>query len=159
MVKKNEMEWRKRAIAGMYQLMMNENVDKDKLAVIGYCFGGSTAQLMAYAAPKGLKAAVSFHGAPVIPTEEQAAKVKAKILMCNGEDDAFIKEDTIKKFKSALDAAKVDYKFINYKGAVHSFTVPEADKLNIKGMAYNKDADQQSWAEMTKLFKEVFAQK
>jgi dienelactone hydrolase len=104
-----------------------------------------------------LRAIVSFHGAIIVPTPEQAMAVKAKVLVCHGADDSFIKEDTIKQFKSALDSAKVDYQFVAYPGAVHSFTVPDAEKKGLKGVAYNKAADQQSWESMQKLFKEVFA--
>jgi dienelactone hydrolase len=157
MLRKNDKEWVARGLAGLGVLKKNENVDPDKLASIGYCFGGSTSMKLAYAHPKGLRAIASFHGAPVNPTDAQAKQIKAKMLICNGADDTFITEKSIKEFKTALTDAKVDYKFINYPGAVHSFTVPDADKKGVKGIAYNKKADEQSWAEMQKLFKEVFA--
>ena len=38
---------------------------------------------------------------------------------------------------------------------VHSFTVPGADKHMIKGMKYDKEADEESWKRMKKLFKET----
>jgi dienelactone hydrolase len=156
MLKKNDKEWVARALAGLGVLKKNDNVDPDKLAAIGYCLGGSTAMKLAYAHPKGLRAIASFHGAPVVPAEDQAKHIKAKMLICNGADDTFITEKAIKEFKSALTDAKIDYKFINYPGAVHSFTVPGADKKGVKGIAYNKEADEQSWSEMQKVFKEVF---
>ena len=55
--------------------------------------------------------------------------------------------------------AKADFKFINYPGAVHSFTNPDATKLGKKfklPLAYNAKADKESWADMTKFFAEVF---
>ena len=51
-----------------------------------------------------------------------------------------------------LDKAGVKYEFVNYPGAVHSFTVAEAAKRNLPGMAYNKAADEDSWKRMTDLF-------
>jgi dienelactone hydrolase len=157
MVRKNQKEWVARAMAGLNVLKKNEHVDPDKLASIGYCFGGSTSQQLAFAGAKGLRAIVSFHGALVVPTEEQTKKIKAKMLICHGADDSFIKEETIKEFKGALDNGKVDYKFEAYPGAVHSFTVEGAEKKGLKGIAYNKAADEKSWASMQSLFKEVFA--
>jgi dienelactone hydrolase len=157
MVRENQKVWMDRALAGLKQLKEHDLVDANRLAAIGYCFGGSTVQLMAYNAPPGLKAVVSFHGALVVPKEEQAKNIKAKVLICHGEEDKFIPEKAIKDFKSALDQAKVDYQFKSYAGAVHSFTVPDADKKGIKGIAYHKEADQQSWQDMQKLFKQVFA--
>ena len=48
---------------------------------------------------------------------------------------------------------------MSYPGARHSFTVPEADatakKFNLDGLRYNKEADEKSWADMRKLFKET----
>jgi dienelactone hydrolase len=155
-VRENQDEWRARALAGLDVLKKDKHVDPDKLAAIGYCFGGSTSQLLAYTGTPGLKAIVSFHGAMVVPTPEQAKAVKAKMLICHGADDKFIPEKAIKDFRAALDDAKVNYEFISYPGAVHSFTVPGAGNDPSKGMAYNKEADQQSWASMQKLFKQVF---
>jgi dienelactone hydrolase len=155
MVRENQDEWRARALAGLEVLKKNEHVDPDKLAAIGYCFGGSTVQQLAYTGTPGLKAVVSFHGALVVATPEQSKAVKTKMLICHGADDKFIPEKTVKEFRAALDDAKVPYEFIAYPGAVHSFTVPGAGNDNSKGTAYNKEADQQSWASMQKLFKQV----
>jgi dienelactone hydrolase len=156
-VRANQKEWQARALASLEVLKKHELVDADKLAAIGYCFGGSTVQQLAYTGTAGLRGVVSFHGALTIPDDDQVKKIKAKMLICHGADDSFIKDDTIKQFKSVLDKGKVSMEFISYPGAVHSFTVPDADKKGIKGVAYNKEADQQSWASMQKLFKDVFA--
>lgn len=157
MVRKNAKLWIERSLAGLDQLKAHDQTDGTKLGAIGYCFGGSTVQMMAFHGTPGLKAVVSFHGALVVPTEDQVKKTKAKILICHGADDAFIKEETIKEFKAALDKGKVDYQFESYPGAVHSFTVVDADKKGVKGIAYNKAADEKSWSSMQKLFKEAFA--
>ena len=61
---------------------------------------------------------------------------------------SFVSQNSIDAFKAALDKAKVDYKFENFPDTVHSFTVPGADKHMIKGMKYNKAADEKSWKEM-----------
>ncbi len=153
-VRKNLKTWQGRALAGLKVLQGNEHVDGQKLAAIGYCFGGSTALELAYAGAP-LKAVATFHAALPVPTPEQAKAIKARILVCHGADDAFIPPETIQKFKAALDAAKVDYKFESYPGAVHSFTVPTADKVGMKGMAYNAAADRQSWEAMQALFRET----
>jgi dienelactone hydrolase len=102
-----------------------------------------------------LKAVATFHAALPAPTEEQAKAIRARILVCHGADDTFISPDSIDKFKAALDAAKVKYRFESYLGAVHSFTVAGADKKEIKGMAYNEAADKKSWQQMRDLFKET----
>jgi dienelactone hydrolase len=154
-VRKNIQLWQGRAQAGLKVLQENELADPKRLAAIGYCFGGSTALQLAYTGAD-LKAVVTFHAALPVPTEEQAKAIKAKLLINHGADDSFIPADTIQKFKAALDQAKVDYQFISYPGAVHSFTVKGSEEKGMKGMAYNEAADKKSWKAMEDLFNQVF---
>jgi dienelactone hydrolase len=155
MVRMNQKEWLARANAGLKILRDNPHVDSKKLAAIGYCFGGSTALALANSGAN-IKAAVSFHGALPIPSGDDVKGIKAKILICHGAADSFIKEDTIQKMRGAYDRAKVDYQMIYYGGAVHSFTVPEADSKKLDGIRYDPAADRRSWAAMRALFNEVF---
>jgi dienelactone hydrolase len=154
-VRANVEEWRKRALAGLDVLKSQPECDKTKLAAIGYCFGGSTALELAYAGAD-LKAVVTFHAGLRPPTEAEAKQIKATIIVCNGADDKFIPAAAIKAFRDALDKAGVKYEFVSYPGAVHSFTVPDADKRNIPGMKYDKAADEDSWKRMVKLFADKF---
>jgi dienelactone hydrolase len=153
-VRNNIKVWRGRALAGLTQLTSQPNVDAGKVAAIGYCFGGSTCLELAYSGAD-LKAVATFHAALPTPTPEEAKAIKARLLICNGADDTFIPEKAITAFKDALDKAGVKYEFVNFPGAVHSFTVPDADKVGNKGMAYNKSADEKSWQMMRALFKET----
>src|SRR5690606_8305104 len=114
---------------------------------IGYWFGGSTVLQLAFNGAD-LKAVVSFHGALPVPTEEQAEKTKASLLICHGAQDSFIPEETIQKFRAALDAGEADWKMVYYAGARHSFTVPGADKHGIDGIKYDRTADARSWRDM-----------
>jgi dienelactone hydrolase len=155
MVRMNQDEWLARANAGLKVLRDNPLVDGKKLAAIGYCFGGSTALTLANSG-SDIKAAVSFHGALPIPSEDEAKKIKTKILICHGAADAFIKEDTIQKMRSTYDKNGVDYQMIYFGGAVHSFTVPGAEKKGLDGIRYDAAADRRSWAAMRALFDEVF---
>ncbi|MFO1518801.1 MAG: dienelactone hydrolase family protein [bacterium] len=153
-VRSNIKTWVGRATAALQVLKDNPNVDPQKLAAIGYCFGGATALQLAYSGAD-LKAAVSFHGSLPIPDSTQA--IKARLLIMQGADDPFVPADVIQKLKDTLAQGKVSYRFISYPGAGHSFTVPDAEmKMKMKGVAYNAEADKLSWQEMTKLFQEVF---
>ncbi len=154
-VRQNVPEWQARAQAALKVLRDDERVDPGKLAAIGYCFGGSTALELAYSGAD-LAAVVTFHAALPVPDETQARAIKAKVLINHGAADAFIPEETCQKVRAALEAAKVDYEFIYYGGAVHSFTVPGSEKVGRKGMAYDAAADRRSWLEMLRLFDEVF---
>ncbi|MCS6864388.1 MAG: dienelactone hydrolase family protein [Gemmataceae bacterium] len=153
-VRQNIAIWRGRAAAALQQLQSQPNVDPDKLAAIGYCFGGSTCIQLA-ATGANLKAIVTFHAALPKLTEAEAKAIKGRLLILHGADDFFIKPEDITSFRATLDAAKTPYEFVAYKDTVHSFTVPHADKHKIKGMAYNKTADEDSWKRMRQLFQET----
>lgn len=155
-VRKNVKTWLGRADAGLAVLKKCDKVDPKKLAVIGYCFGGSTALQVALAGDD-VSAVVSFHGALPVPTAAQAKAVKCRILVCHGADDSFIPAATIQKFRKALDDAKVNYQFESYPGAVHSFTVKDVEKKGVQGLKYQEAADKKSWEQMKALFAEVFS--
>jgi dienelactone hydrolase len=150
-VRANVGEWRKRAEAALDVLKDQPQTDSGKLAAIGYCFGGATALQLAYTGAD-LDAVVTFHGALPAATPEEARQIKAKLQINHGADDPMIGPDAVAAFKKPLDDAGVKYDFIAYPGAVHSFTVPGADKVGIEGIKYNKDADEKSWAAMKELF-------
>ncbi|HEY2784816.1 MAG TPA: dienelactone hydrolase family protein [Fimbriiglobus sp.] len=152
----NKTVWLGRADAGLKVLKENKFVDPKKLAVIGYCFGGSTAIQVALAGTPDVLAVVSFHGALPTPSVDEVKHVKAKVVVCHGADDGFVTADVVKKFRDAFDRAGVKYTFVAYPGAVHSFTVKGAENKGLKGIAYNKNADEKSWALMRETFEEVF---
>ncbi|MDT3696204.1 MAG: dienelactone hydrolase family protein [Ignavibacterium sp.] len=142
-----------------YNFLKNyETTDSNKIAAIGYCFGGSIVLQMARVGTD-LKAVVSFHGGLQPVTSAEKGKVNAFILVCNGAADKSVTPEQIQDFKTEMDNAGVHYSFINYEGALHAFSNPEADSLGKKfnmPIAYNKKADIESWQEMVNLFKQVF---
>jgi dienelactone hydrolase len=138
-------------------LKKQPTVDPARIAAIGYCFGGGVVLNMARQGA-GLKAVASFHGSMGVVKPAEAGKVKAKVRVYNGADDKFIPAEAIAAFKKEMTDAKVDFKFINYPGAVHSFTNPDATELGKKfnlPLAYNEKADKESWADMTQFFNGV----
>ncbi|MGV6832218.1 MAG: dienelactone hydrolase family protein [bacterium] len=143
--------------AALELLRSHESVNADQTAAIGYCFGGSVALTMANSGAD-LDAVAAFHSGvslPVMPNDQ----LKARVLVCNGGADGFISPESITAFKSAMDSINANYEYISYPGVKHSFTSKEADANAEKfGMdiAYDADADQQSWASLQALFNEVF---
>jgi dienelactone hydrolase len=143
--------------AAMAFLKKQPTVDPKRIAAIGYCVGGGVVLNMARQG-EDLKAVASFHGSLAAVEPAQAGKVKAKIRVYNGEDDKFTPKEAIDAFMKEMRDAKVDFQFINYPGAIHAFTNPEADELGKKfslPLAYNADADKKSWEDMTHFFAEV----
>jgi len=145
---------RDRAKAGLDVLLSQPNVDKDHVAAIGYCFGGTTVLELAFSGAP-LAGVVSFHGNLPQPSAEDLKRTKAKILVCHGAADTFLNDKQISDFQKALDSAKLDWQMIYYGGAVHAFTNPGADKVGLQGVAYDKNADARSWRLMRDFFDEV----
>jgi dienelactone hydrolase len=150
---------RARFSAALDLLKKNPHTDPARLAAIGYCFGGGVVLHMARVGVD-LKGVVSFHGSYGTQTPAPPGKVKAKILVCHGADDQFTTPEQIDAFKKELTDAKVDFQFKSYPGAAHSFTNPDADKFGKQfnlPLAYNADADKNSWADMQAFFTKIFA--
>ncbi|MDH3251257.1 MAG: dienelactone hydrolase family protein [Ignavibacteria bacterium] len=160
-VMQNMPQAKARFLAALKLLGNEPTVDQKRIAAIGYCFGGGVVLQMARLGVD-LAGVVSFHGS--LGTQQPAAtgKVKAKLLVCNGADDPFVSKEAVEGFKQEMDSARVDYTFVSYAGAKHSFTNPDADangkKFNLP-LAYNKKADEESWKAMKMFFKTVFAAK
>ncbi|NJK89010.1 MAG: dienelactone hydrolase family protein [Myxococcales bacterium] len=139
-------------------LERHPTTDPEKTAAIGYCFGGGIVLNMALRG-LDLDAVASFHGSlPTEPAPEEG-KVEAMVFVAHGADDPFIEETTVTKFREQMKAANVNLVFEAYEGAKHGFTNPEADKLGKKfdlPLAYDKAADEGSWARMKELFRRTF---
>lgn len=152
---------RARAQAGLDLLKAQPEVDATRLAAIGYCFGGKVVLDMARQG-MGLAGVVSFHGLLATPTPAEKGRVKARVLVLNGADDAFIPASDIAAFKKEMQDAGVDYEFVNYPGAKHAFTSPDADRLakeNNLDIAYNAAADKASWQKMQQFFQRLFTRR
>jgi dienelactone hydrolase len=145
---------RMRARAGLDFLASRPNVDPQRLAVMGYCFGGGAAlELARSGAP--VKGVVTFHGSLATPNPEDAKNIKGKVLVLHGADDPYVKADDVKAFMEEMRRAGVDWQLVHYSGAVHSFTDKRAGNDNSKGAAYNEAADRRSWVAMKNFFEEV----
>lgn len=136
-------------------LSKQPNVDAARIGVIGYCFGGGVALDMARAG-ENLPAVVTFHGVLGTDHPAQRGKVKSQILVLTGADDPFVPKAQVDGFKKEMKAADVKFKVISYPGAKHSFTNPAATatgkKFNLP-LAYNAEADKESWAEAQRFLK------
>jgi len=148
--------FRARPLAGLEELKKQPNVDPDRIAAIGYCFGG-TGVLELARAGADLKGVVSFHGGLDSPTPADGKNIKAKILVLHGADDPYVPAEGIAAMIAEFNAAKVDWQMVSYSGAVHSFTNPGSGTDNSKGAAYNAAADARSWVAMKSFFNEIFA--
>ncbi len=140
--------------AALDLLRAQPQVDPERIGAIGYCFGGMAVLELARSGAD-VDGVVSFHGPLDTPVPAAPGAVKAKVLVLSGAEDSFVLSG-VAGFEQEMKEAGVDYRLIQYPGAVHSFTVPEAGGDPSKGAAYNAEADRNSWEEMTRFFAGLF---
>jgi dienelactone hydrolase len=147
-----------RFMAAYDLLKQHGTTDPNDIAAIGYCFGGAVVLHMARFGVD-LDGVVSFHG--TLDTEAPAKKgaVKGKVLVLHGAADPFVPQEQATAFKKEMEAAEVDYTFIEYPDVKHAFTDPAATEKGKKHklpLVYDAKADEQSWAEMTKFLEALY---
>lgn len=122
-----------------------DGVDPERVAIIGYCFGGTMALELARSGAD-IEAAVSFHGGLASPDPATArGDIKASVQVHHGDADPHVPPAEVDAFLTEMDTAQVDWMFASYAGAVHAFTEKEAGNDPSKGAAYNEKADLRSW--------------
>jgi dienelactone hydrolase len=99
---------------------------------------------------------VSFHGGLDTPTPQDAQNIKSKVLVLHGADDPFVPPKDVDAFHQEMRSAGVDYVFVAYGGAVHSFTDQSAGVNKTSGAAYDARADRRSWSAMRSFLLELF---
>ncbi len=144
---------RARLLAGLDVLKADLHTDPKRIAAIGYCFGG-TAVIELARAGADVAGVVSFHGGLDSPTPTDGANIRTKLLVCHGAEDPFIAPKDMAAFLTEMRVNRVDYQFVAYSGAVHSFTQWMADG-SIPGAKYDAVADRRSWEQMKAFFAEV----
>lgn len=148
-----------RVRAAIEQLGRQPNVDPVRIGAMGYCLGGALS-LHAARLGIGLVGVVSFHGSLGPTHAAKPGDVLARVLVCHGEDDAFVSAEEQAGFRKEMDELGVDYKLVTYPGAKHGFTNPDATENGIKyklPLEYNETVDRESWQEMKGFWTEVFA--
>jgi len=147
---------RARAGAALDLLAARPEIDADRIAAIGFCFGGTMALELARDG-RHLAAVVGFHSGLATQSRARHGNVKPRILICVGGDDAMIPPEQRRDFEDEMRAAGADWQLHVYGNTVHSFTNQEAAKRNMPdAIRYSPEADHRSWASMSALFDEVF---
>ncbi len=148
---------RARATGALQLLQDHIMVDNERIAAIGFCFGGTMAlELARGGAP--IKGVVGFHSGLATAAPQDAKHIKGKILVCIGADDPGIPPEQRVAFEAEMREGGVDWMMHLYGGVVHSFTNVDASALGMPDFArYDEQADRRSWDAMMALFGDVFA--
>ena len=130
-----------------------EQVDAERVAAMGYCFGGLCVLDLARTGAD-LRGVISFHGLlhPADNLERQS--IRAKILVLHGYDDPMATPDKVPALQAELTLAGADWQLHSYGHTVHAFTNPIANEPDF-GTVYHPVADRRSWQSALNFLSEV----
>jgi dienelactone hydrolase len=146
---------RARAQAALKVLAADPRVDPNRLAAIGFCFGGTTVLELAYSGAD-LAGVASFHGGLPQARPEDLKRLTAAILVLHGADDPHVSPADIAAFEQAMRQAGADWQMVWFGGAVHGYTNPAAGDNRASGVAYNPRAARRSWRCLQEFFRDIW---
>lgn len=133
-------------------------VDENRVAAIGFCFGGGVVVHMARSGAP-LAAVASFHGSVGLAVTDGPETIDCRVAAYNGEADTLVSAEDIEAFRAEMDRVGAHLYFIQLPGALHGFSNPAAtgngEKYGLP-LAYDAVADATAWSHMTLLFRDVF---
>ena len=144
---KNRPLMRTRSRSGFDALAKNAMVDASKIAVIGYCFGGTVAMELAETGIPAL-GTVAVHGSFNGFERDNAKNIKGRVLILHGAEDPVAPLEEVNKVVGDLRAAKVNWEMQLFSGAQHGFTNPSN--------ASEERADREYKVAIQRFFKEIF---
>lgn len=127
-------------------------VDSNKIAAIGFCFGGLVVLDLARSGGNIL-GVVSFHGLLIPPPEAFNQKIRASILMLHGDVDPMVKPEAVRLYVDELTHMQADWQIHVYGNTMHAFTNPQANDPNF-GTVFNPVACKRAMQAMKLFLKE-----
>ena len=143
-----------RVVGAFEQMVSDPRADPARTAAIGYCFGGAAALLLARTGAD-VAAVTSFHGGLQAGFGGDASAITAKLQILTGAADPLVDADAVRAYEADLASApEVDWQLTSYAGAMHAFTLPDANAPD-HGAQYQPRAEARSWQAMKTFLTEV----
>lgn len=136
---------RSRVVAWFESLAASSVVAPDRIAALGYCFGGKCVLELARSGAD-LQAVISYHGIPTTHAPAQPGEVKAQVIAYCGGQDPYAPMDQVDALRQELESAGADHQITVFSYAKHSFTDPDHDNSGHEGIAYHPLAHRVTWA-------------
>ena len=153
----------RRLLAGLAAAATQPEVDGDRLAAIGYCFGGMCVlDLARMNAP--VKGVASFHGILETPAEDTpdrdellAGQIAPRVVVFHGWDDPYAPPEAVSLFAREMSARGADWQLLAFGDTLHSFTNPSYS-MPQDGVAYDEKAATRSWRALGDFLEELFGE-
>jgi dienelactone hydrolase len=153
---KDPQSLRDRALAWFDRARTQPGADPERIAAIGYCFGGHCVLELARTGA-ALKAVVSYHGILTTQLPAPPGTILARVAAYCGARDPYAPVATIEALRDELNTAGARHQITVFNDVEHSFTDPDAGKMGRPGIAYDAVADRVSWAGALALFETLFS--
>jgi dienelactone hydrolase len=151
---------RKRANAAIAALRAQAGkvpLDPTRVGAFGFCFGGSVALELARSGAD-IAGVVSIHGDLDSYLPAQGNTIKASVLALNGAEDTSVPDTQVAAFEKEMDAAGVDWQFVNFGGARHCFTQAEDQPADpADNCRYHERSSRRAFGMLHAFFRERFA--
>ena len=130
-------------------------VDSERIAAMGFCFGGLCVLDLARSGAE-LNGVISFHGLFNPPANTEGVPINAKVLCLHGYDDPMAQPEAMTALAAELTAAGADWQIHAYGNTQHAFTNPAANNPDM-GTVYSASADRRSARALANFLEEIFA--
>jgi len=149
---------RARTVAWYEQLKARPEVDPERIAAIGFCFGGQCVLELARSGAD-IKAIVSYHGLLSTPAPAQPDAIRGQMAIYTGAKDPYAPAEHVAALQQELTAAGAHFQITVFNDAFHAFTDPHAGEMGRVGIAYDPIADRVSWAGTLALLEATLSRK
>lgn len=145
-----------RLAAVLETLTAAPQVDPQRMAAIGFCFGGlCVLDLARYGHP--LVGVASFHGLLKPPPDaEERRDITAKVIVFHGWDDPFAPPEDVVALGAEFSDKGVDWQLHAYGNTMHAFMAPFANDPS-RGVLFSESASARAWTSASHFLAECFA--
>jgi len=145
---------RARVRAGLEALRAAPDVDQERVAAIGFCFGGLTVLELARDGAD-IAGVVSFHGLLETARPARAGEVKGRVLVCHGINDPLVPPAQLVAFMDEFEKAGVDWQVSAFAGAAHGFMNRDNQRGSSPGIEYHERTEKRAWSAMQQFLQET----
>jgi dienelactone hydrolase len=136
---------RRRTAAWFASIAARPDVDEERIAAVGFCYGGTTVLELARSGAN-LQAAVSYHGGLTTHARAEPGAIRGHVVAFCGAGDPYAPLEDVDDLRTELvDGGVRDYQITIFGGAVHGFTDPDAADLQLAGVEYDALSSDLSW--------------
>lgn len=144
---------RRRISAALCVVRELPQIDANKIAAMGYCFGGMCVLELARSGAD-VMGVISIHGL-FSPGKIINEKITAKVLCLHGHDDPMVPPEQVLAFQTEMTEARVDWQTHIYGGTMHAFTNTKANNPSF-GTVYNEIAAKRAYQSIENFLQEIF---